>query len=608
MDVNLTDVALNAANIVIGLNFATNCTIAMDWYDVNNPSQYWRVLNSTALNTSRPTHRDNTYAYKPYGNSTLNLDFLQAALPTQYTDNSAVLNILQAEMSTLWINGANLSMAVNPNGLSSYNWTFVNITWYQRALWEIYSACVGPEMFTIKLSDFNLTSNCSATVPFLLTLNDTAINQLDSSLLDYHCPQYSKEEVQFWKTFLVPLNPMLDLGKLGPGMIPATYSGFIDGAVVRWYQNIFVHSDVSNVTEFARSVFDACRPQVCRAAGFSGIPDLDGIGVFAIYLFETALVSILWLSFEFSCLRGWGKIPGRILSSFQHASGNLLDGAMYYLLSLPLANLLLRFGTDWSQYSAYASEIIVVTSFFNFLELLLITKHEVVRKKSLPITLCSFCSFMLLFIPELITFATTGQTGMKDQVCLQNQLNALSNGPTAETYQRMSSATYAMMLFVFFCILYSVYTPSFEVQLLTKRRKIYVTVVSLIPIAMAWFHVALLRNLREAMFIMAGSDWSSSTWGFGQVVALLTWLPAVTAFFTRLCQGEKEKPHSCDNSTMSDVSLDFPEPPSKEVNSSIHLDDEEAQKSPEFTNERSVYWNKNPSSEVASNLQHSSCG
>src|ERR1700753_1922998 len=198
MDVNLTDVALNAANIVNGLNFATNCTIAMDWYDANNPSQYWGALNSTALKTSRSSYYDNTYTYKPYGNSILNLDFLRAALRTQYANNSAVLNILQMEMSTLWINGANLSMAVNPNDSDSYDWTFVNITWYQHALWEIYSDCVGPEMFPIQLSDFNLTSNCSATVPFLLTLNDRAIDQLDSTLLEYHCPQHSKEEVQFW--------------------------------------------------------------------------------------------------------------------------------------------------------------------------------------------------------------------------------------------------------------------------------------------------------------------------------------------------------------------------------------------------------------------------
>jgi hypothetical protein len=153
---------------------------------------------------------------------------------------------------------------------------------------------------------------------------------------------------------------------------------------------------------------------------------------------------------------------------------------------------------------------------------------------------------MFLFIPGLYILSTSGQmalntsgqTGMIDQVCLDNQLNALPNSPPSKFYKKMSVATYSILgaFSLIVVILDWMGILDFEAHTLTTREKMCLTFISFIPVAMAWFHVVLLQNLREAMFIMTGGDWSSSTWGYGQVVALLTWIPAVMAFC--LCLGE----------------------------------------------------------------------
>ncbi|KAE9371838.1 hypothetical protein N431DRAFT_492124 [Stipitochalara longipes BDJ] len=574
MVINLTDVALNAANIVNSLNFATNCSIAMDWFQINNPSQYWKVIDP--LPTATAGSPMPTYAFVPYDNNTLNLEFLQTALPSQYTNNTTFLYMLQAEMSTLWINGANLCETVN-TGNTMYNWSFVNITWYNHALWEIYSNCIGPELFSVHLSDLNTTSNCSAH------------RQLDSSVTGYHYPQYSQEEVQFWKTFLVPLHTKLNLTTLRSGTIPVDYFNFVDGAVVRWYENIFLQSDSANVTQFARSVFDTCRMNVCHAAGFSGNPDLDGIGVYAAYLFETGLVSILWIYFEFSCVLGWVKVPDRLSNAFHQASGNLLDGAMYFLLSLSLANLCLVLSPDITQYSFYASGIIVV------------------RERVVIIGLCS--PFIIAFLVLTIVLAVTLDSSQDmfeqdfgyfaDQVCLHNQLNALQNSPPGGFYKNILVITYSLLgaFTILVLMLNRNRILDVDAHKLTTREKVYLTVLSSVPVALAWFHVVLLQNLREAMCIMTENHWSSSSWSYGQVVALIMWIPAMMAFSARFYLGEKKQDKKGGtrlhiNTRTAGTQSNSPQSASTERNSAITTDDEEAQKSPGWVIEPLYHWDK----------------
>jgi len=127
MEVNITDISLNAANIVNGLDFVINCTAAMHCYGVHNPTQYFNVCTAESCISAV------NFFFKPYDNSTLNLDFLQEALPPVYQDRSAVISILQEEMSSLWTPGSNFFWNTAP-----YNWAFIDVAWYQRALWSIY--------------------------------------------------------------------------------------------------------------------------------------------------------------------------------------------------------------------------------------------------------------------------------------------------------------------------------------------------------------------------------------------------------------------------------------------------------------------------------------
>jgi hypothetical protein len=71
MEVNITDISLNAANIVNGLDFVINYIAAMHCYGVHNLTQYFNVCNTESCISVV------NFFFKPYDNSTLNLDYLQ---------------------------------------------------------------------------------------------------------------------------------------------------------------------------------------------------------------------------------------------------------------------------------------------------------------------------------------------------------------------------------------------------------------------------------------------------------------------------------------------------------------------------------------------------
>jgi hypothetical protein len=201
MAVNPTDVTLNAVDIINSLNFASNCTTAMNWFDAHNPAQYW--YNGSQITEPNGTEiwLPNGFSYPPYDNDTLNHDFLQMSLPFQYQNSSDVLDILQNKMASQW-NGANVK------GVSTWN---ISITWYEHALWQIYFNCVGPETFSIHLRDLDRTSDCNTSATFIMALDSNIVDSGDPTSITYISPLYSNIELAFWRGFLQPLNPNIDL-------------------------------------------------------------------------------------------------------------------------------------------------------------------------------------------------------------------------------------------------------------------------------------------------------------------------------------------------------------------------------------------------------------
>ncbi|KAH6717378.1 hypothetical protein BKA61DRAFT_719366 [Leptodontidium sp. MPI-SDFR-AT-0119] len=263
-----------------------------------------------------------------------------------------------------------------------------NGEWYSHALWAIGSECIGKDVVaTISLSDLKSSPNgpgCS--IPAVSISDLKGPNALEHGEMDlhYYMPSNSELELAFWKALLDYHRPNIS-----------------DEAVITWYTNLFLTGDASEPTLFLREWYRECKADICKASGFTGNPDIGGIGVMIAYLLEACHVTFLWvhhLIFRYrpfqKALRRYSTTLGapmlqekntyrqKYANVVDEASASFLDGIMYFLLALCLAALIDIQSS--SLYSHYLANTIIIAMFFSLVTLALITKRAVVLK-----TVCS---------------------------------------------------------------------------------------------------------------------------------------------------------------------------------------------------------------------------
>lgn len=234
MALNLTEASLNIGHIIKNLNPIANCTIAGDWYDSS------RNISS-------------------YESTTLNLNWLNASLPNEYqTENirkdpqfPQLLKIVQTELEQKFAKQSD-----GDNG-----------EWYSHALWAIGSECIGKNVVaTVSLFDLKSTPNgpgCAIPAAFISDLKGPNAFEDGEMDLHYYMPSNSEPERAFWKALLDFHHPNIS-----------------DEAVITWYTNLFLTGDASGPTLFLREWYRQCKADICKASGFTGNPDIGGIGVY----------------------------------------------------------------------------------------------------------------------------------------------------------------------------------------------------------------------------------------------------------------------------------------------------------------------------------------
>ncbi len=234
MAVNLANVSINVEHIINNLNPVANCTIAMQWYD------------STLANP------------QTFENNTLNLNWLNNSLPIEYQTTDIHNDLLFPQLLEI----VQTSMEEKFNNQSQGD----NGEWYSHALWSIGSECLGQELITtIALSDLKSAANrsdCSTPAAFINDLKGPKAFEEGEMDLHYYAPSNSEAELAFWKTLLDLHRPNIS-----------------DEAVITWYTNLFLTGDASEPTSFLRDWYRQCKRDICKESGFTGNPDIGGIGV-----------------------------------------------------------------------------------------------------------------------------------------------------------------------------------------------------------------------------------------------------------------------------------------------------------------------------------------
>jgi len=215
-DVNLTSLP-NAASIVDGLEYTSNCTTAALWFN-NLPA------NGTAGR----------------GSNSINIAFLRSSLPLQYQNSS------DAEIAAFYDD-----MSSGP--LSS-------LAWLGTAIDDVETACIAPQFEKqVSLSQLNATQNCTATAEFLSSLGWISAPQTFN-------PNTSSND-NFWIDFIYYALP------------PAVQDNITDVELYVYYDHILSSESDSAINAFLNSSFHLCQNDICEVQGYTGNPDIGGIGV-----------------------------------------------------------------------------------------------------------------------------------------------------------------------------------------------------------------------------------------------------------------------------------------------------------------------------------------
>jgi hypothetical protein len=172
------------------------------------------------------------------GDNTINIDFLRSALPTEYQDES------NDQISSFYDD-------MSSGSLSS-------LGWIDTAKDDIETACITPQLEKqISLSNLNATQNCTATAIFLSSLG---------WITGPHNYTAKSSNNTLWLEFLSAALPLADQNLTDLELLV--------------YRNYFLASENDvTITNFLEAADSACENDICEVQGYTGNPDIAGIGV-----------------------------------------------------------------------------------------------------------------------------------------------------------------------------------------------------------------------------------------------------------------------------------------------------------------------------------------
>lgn len=131
--------------------------------------------------------------------------------------------------------------------------------WLVTATNVIEIGCISPQIEReLKLGDLDATQNCTATAQFLGRLGWMAGPQVYV---------FDKRNDQSWEDFLHAALP------------PAVQAPISDLELFS-YRSFFLATETpENITRFLTDGYKACQADICELQGYTGNPDIGGIGV-----------------------------------------------------------------------------------------------------------------------------------------------------------------------------------------------------------------------------------------------------------------------------------------------------------------------------------------
>ncbi|KAE9367697.1 hypothetical protein N431DRAFT_494620 [Stipitochalara longipes BDJ] len=488
-DINLTALP-DAASIVNRLQYTANCTDASVWHN-NLP---W---DSAGLVTGAGS-----------GSSSVNIAFLRSALPSEYQNSSdATLTDFYNDMSTGQL---------------------FNLGWLGTAVDDVEAVCLAPvDEQKYSLDRLNPTQNCTATAQFLSDLGwlagpqsyNPSASANDSSWLDFIYYALPKDE----------------------------QANITDVELDVYYDHISVSStssNNSNIQDFLQRAYTDCKTMMCEVQGYTGNPDIGGIGVLASYTAEAALVTLYFFAVNAE-IYIYGlhpvpqKNPSRFLKAFRRASDDLLDGALFFSLSISSAGWVsLHSGRSYYEKIVFTSaNVLALSALFAFIAMF---PGQYLKKRGHVLFMLVggiLVESSIQFVAYLIKQSNT----YPDYRCLHDNFKGRYHPVVFESLffllVGLSLVIGAIALWYWLGHKDEVkqwrrsHEPLKGVHLWGFRARVLIEVVAIMVV---WAECIYLWKIRGIMAEVAGNSWSEGAWGFGQILALFVWAPPLLSIGTTL--------------------------------------------------------------------------
>ncbi|CZR64906.1 uncharacterized protein PAC_14806 [Phialocephala subalpina] len=520
---------INVFEILQSLNYTANCAIAIPWME----SQARK-----GLNRSLPT------------NDSLNTLFLRSTLPPD----------LPATKDMELIDLYNYLDRASPH------------VWAESAIKSIQTECIAPALDkALHFEDLDLTQNCTATAAYYANsicavsgpkhpTSGSGLGWIVNSLGEFK-----------WITALSP--PSQNITST-PGLsmlrnaLPSMFKDLSDDELKLWAGYSVPDTRVFNNGSQIAAACRKCMPELCLAAAFTGNPDIAGPGAIVSYLMGAFLVILSVICWGLGKVADFSHIPSMLpwYMAAKNTRGVLAGSAMGLSFSLSVALLFMEFTNLADDIGSYYQLNIAMNATFITLNSLLVFVSinyrllEIFGTEFERLAIAACCVTDGLFV--LATFAlvfTIKDKGFEfgDTPCFEDRLGTkVFNNPLFYSLTFFVPAILARIVVFVTIVLKRIdsgtllprrllpYAKSSSTQKLDgfissleeNYQSWYSTLthihlfIAFLCIFSLCFEVAYMFRLRDAMKTIGGNAWSEGPMGFGQVLALLVWMPVIMVF------------------------------------------------------------------------------
>ncbi|PSN60828.1 hypothetical protein BS50DRAFT_625831 [Corynespora cassiicola Philippines] len=350
---------------------------------------------------------------------------------------------------------------------------------------------------------------------------------------------------------------------------------FTIGDILQW---AFFDEFDSFIEELNKSL-EYCRPEICKRLPWVGNADLSGRGMITSYWIQCALVTIFF-AFHAAARFGWSPKPKtvshRLLSTFQESTRPFLDTSMLFCMAVQSATIFVL-SVNLQQkdltptITTVSSAFISIYTLFPPIVLHNCAAEHLRRRKGrrcvwalLAAMTAAVCGLYFsnpqspwrrktwkdikVLTKNANTFEQLGDIMLRedpshqrkwDAMCLAKEDALRANGAFVGT---IGSLLFLLVLGLLFVrnILRIPMLNSERRPALQSLRKHWQFLSSILAFLAMWTSLAIFFWFRRVSNKSAGEKSGDREWGFGQIIAIATWMPVLLELLTILRKGTEK--------------------------------------------------------------------